>query len=379
MNMLRPKSASALLLLLLVACATTKVEPPELPEMPGAPTVELTNPPMLPPVAPRPPAPPSYTLPKATDISWKTVWQEDFVNDSAPQPLPKGLLSPTALVIPPQASESARLGMISSLLSIGLGAADMGKDVAAELSMGDQVDAVTYSLRLLDPVGRWVHSQAFQAPAVKTAFVVRDYAYEELAKSVVKFNIQANLQELEDYNEKVVAYQSKREAYRTERARYDQEFADYLETMQKWREDMTAAIEEARRQHEANSRKVEAEYRARWDEYRKKAEAARKPVEPAPELQHAAFDAPNLPELRAPAPAAVPEALTPLSLEDMRALLLTIATEAVPATSITLRGQFVEVGSGLTLATIDGTLVLPTEGGKTEATMLRELVLRIAR
>jgi len=63
----------------------------------------------------------------------------------------------------------------------------------------------------------------------------------------------------------------------------------------------------------------------------------------------------------------------------MRALLLTIATEAVPATSITLRGQFVEVGSGLTLATIDGTLVLPTEGGKTEATMLRELVLRIAR
>ena len=78
MNMFRLRSVFALPSLLLVACATTNVEPPELPEMPAAPEVVLSTPPMRPLVAPQPPAPPSYTLPKVTDVAWQAVWQEDF-------------------------------------------------------------------------------------------------------------------------------------------------------------------------------------------------------------------------------------------------------------------------------------------------------------
>ena len=59
MNMSRLRSASALPLLLLVACATINVDPPALPEMPAAPEVVLSTPPMRPSVVPRPPAPPS--------------------------------------------------------------------------------------------------------------------------------------------------------------------------------------------------------------------------------------------------------------------------------------------------------------------------------
>lgn len=379
MNVLRLRSACTLPLLLLAACATTKIEPPELPELLGAPKVELSDPPVMPSRAPRPPAAPRYSLPKATDVKWESVWQEDFVNDSAPQLLPTEMLASAALVIPADTSESARLGMVSGLLSVGVAAADMGKDLAADLSMQDGDDKVTYSLRLLDPVGRWVHSEAFKSPAVNTAFVVRVHEHEPVSKSVVKFAIAPFLDELATYNEEVVSFQSKREAYVAERAKYDTEFAEYLQAMQAWRRDMTARIEKARSSYEARCREAESEFRARWDEYRKKAEAARLAVAEWPGMEHEPFEAPTLAEPRAPEPAAIPDALHPLSLDEMRSLLLATATEAVPATKVRLGGQFVEVGSGMTLATIDAELVLPTGSGKTKATMLRELMTRLTR
>jgi hypothetical protein len=381
MNMSRLRSASALPLLLLVACATINVDPPALPEMPAAPEVVLSTPPMRPSVVPRPPAPPSYSLPKVKNVAWQTVWQEDFVNDSSPKTLTAEELSPAALVIPIETPESARLGMVSGLLSIQVGAADMGRDTAAALHMevNGEGAQVVYSLDLLDPIGRWIHSPAFQTPAVKTAFVVRVYSREQVSKRVVKFNIQPFLQQLAEYNEKVVFFQSKREAYIAERAKYDQQFVDYLQAMQAWQNEMTALIEKTRRQHEADSNRLEAEYRARFNEYRKKAEQAEQGVAGWPELEHKPFQGPVLPEPRTLEAAAVPGALATLPLDDMRELLLNTATELVPATSVRLGGQFVDVGSGLTIATVDATLVLPTGTRKTEATMLRELMQRIAR
>jgi hypothetical protein len=63
----------------------------------------------------------------------------------------------------------------------------------------------------------------------------------------------------------------------------------------------------------------------------------------------------------------------------MRELLAASATEAVPATSLRLGGQFVDTKTGMTIATIDAKLVLPAEAGKSEAAMLRELLQRLAR
>jgi len=379
MNVLRLKSACTLPLLLLAACATTKIEPPDLPELLGAPKVALSDPPVMPSRAPRPPAAPRYSLPKATDVKWESVWQEDFVNDSAPQLLPKELLASAALVIPAATSEPARLGMVSGLLSVGVAAADMGKDIDAQLSMQDGDDKITYSLQLLDPVGRWVHSEAFNTPAVNTAFVVRVHDYEPVSRSVVKFDIEPYLEELATYNEEVVSFLSKREAYVTERAKYDGDYAEYLQAMQAWRRDMKARIEKARSGYEADCKQAEADFRALWEDYRKKAEAARLAVAEWPGLEQEPFEAPALAEPRAPEPDAIPDALLPLSLDEMRSLLLNTATEAVPATRVTLGGQFVEVGSGMTIATIDAELVLPTGKGKTRATMIRELMKRLAR
>lgn len=373
------RSVSVLSSLFLVACATTEVAPPALPEMPNAPEVVLDDLPVPPLLAPKPPVAPGYTLPKATDVAWQSVWQEDFVNDSAPKPFSVARLSPAALVSPGSASEPARLGMVSGLLSIDVAAADMGKDAAAELRMEDKGALVAYSLQLLDPIGRWAFSEAFKAPAVKSAFVVRVYAHEQVSRRVVKFDIAPHLQQLAEYNEKVVAFQSRRDAYLLDRAKYDQQFAEYLRAMQAWRTAMTARIEEVRRQHEENSRRVEGEHAERWDAYRRKAEQQGSAAAPRPELARKPFEAPRFPEPVAPEPTSVPDALATLSLDQMRDLLLATATEFVPATSVRLGGQFVDAGTGLTLATVDATLVLPTGSGRTEAEMLRELMLRLAR
>lgn len=374
-----PRSVSVLASLFLVACATNKVVPPAVPEMPAAPEVVLDELPLPPSLAPKPPVPPGYTLPKATDVAWQSVWQEDFVNDSAPRPVPVAKVTPAALVSSGTASEPARLGMVSGLLSIDVAAADMGKDVAAELRMEDKGALIAHSLHLLDPIGRWTFSEAFKAPAVKSAFVVRVYAQEQVSKRVVKFDIQPHLQQLAEYNEKVVAYQSKREAHLADRAKYDQQFAEYLRAMQSWRTAMTARIEEARRRHDEDSRRIEVEHTQRWDAYRRQAAEKGNVAAPQPELVRKPFQAPTLPEPRTAEPASIPDALATLSLDQMRDLLLAIATEAVPATSVRLGGQFVDVGTGLTIATVDATLVLPTGSGRTEAGMLRELMVRLAR
>lgn len=379
MNVLRPKWACTALLLPLAACATRKIAPPQLPRVLGAPTVALSDPPVMLSTAPRPPVAPRYTLPKATDVKWQSVWQENFVNDSAPQTLPTELLASAALVIPESTSEPARLGMVSGLLSVGVAAADMGKDMAAELSMQDGDDKVSYTLRLLDPLGRWVHSEAFKSPAVKTAFVVRVHDYEPVSKSVVKFDIEPYLEELAAYNEEVVRFQSKRDAYVAERAKYEKKYSEYLQAMQSWRRDMTARIDKARSAYEAQCSRVEAEFRGRWEDYRMKATEARQAVAAWPGLEQERFAAPTLPEPRAAEAAATPDALLPLSLDEMRSLLLDTATEVVSATRVTLGGQFIEVGSGMTIATIDAELVLPTGEGKSRATMLRELMKRLAR
>jgi len=373
------RPVSVLGLLLVAACATAKVDPPEVPVMPTAPAVELDQLPVPPAAVPRPPLPPSYTLPKATDVAWQSVWQEDFVNDSAPQVLPKGQLPPVAVVTPKDVAETARLGMVSGLLAVDVAAADMGKDLAAELRMEDKGTTLAHLLQLADPIGRWVHSDAFKAPAVKSALVVRVYSHEQVARRVVKFDIAPHLQRLAEYNEKVVEFQSRRDAYHADRAKYDQKFAEYQRAMQVWRTAMTARIDEARRQHEVESARVEADYARRWEEYRKKVDENGQEAVVRVALSRKPFDAPVLPVARDADPAVVVDALATLSLEQMRDLLLATATESVPATSVRLGGQFVDVASGLTTATVDATLVLPTGSGRTEAGMLRELMVRLAR
>ncbi len=373
------RSVSVLGLLLVAACATANVDPPEVPVMPAAPVVDLDQMPVPPAAVPRPPVPPTYTLPKATDVEWQSVWQEDFVNDSAPQALPKGQLPPVAVVTPKDMAETARLGMVSGLLAVDIAAADMGKDVAADLRMEDKGATLAHVLQLADPIGRWAHSDAFKAPVVKSALVVRVYAHEQVARRVVKFDIAPHLQRLAEYNEKVVEFQSRRDAYHADRAKYDQKFVEYQRAMQAWRTAMTARIDEARRRHEVESARVEGEYAQRWEAYRRKVEENGQAAVVRTELSRKPFEAPVLPAAMDADPAVVVDALATLSLEQMRDLLLATATESVPATSVRLGGQFVDVGTGLTTATVDATLVLPTGAGRTEAGMLRELMLRLAR
>lgn len=379
MSLLYPRSVSFLAFLFLAACATTKVAPPALPDMPRAPEVVLDAPPAPPPFAPRPPVPPTYTLPKATDIAWQTVWQEDLVNDCSPGFASGGQLSPAALVVPKETPESARIGMVSGLMAINIDVADMGKDSGAGLALKDSAPAVAWELQLLDPIGRWTFSEAFKVPAVKSVFVVRVYEHRDVTRGVVKFDIEPHLQPLEEYNEKVVLFQSRREAHLADRAKYDQQYANYSRAMQAWRAEMIARIEAARRQHEENSRRAEAEYTQRWETYRRQAKEQGSAPAQKVELERKPFPAPELPEPRPPEPENVPDALAPLSLSQMRDLLLDRATEVVPATRVRLGGQIVDARTGFTIATVDAALVLPTGAGRTEAGMLRELMQRLAR
>jgi hypothetical protein len=364
--------------LILAACKSAPApNPPPTVAMPDAPTLRLDDPPAAP-QPPQPPTKPGYSLPKATDVDWRSVWREDFVNDSVPATLPKQVGS-IAVVMPTDAAASSRLGVVSSLLSIDLAAADHGTFGSASLQLIESTDDVTADLTLVDPVGRWTLSPGNNKPAVTSAFVVSVYAHEQVRRSVAKFDIGPHLARLADFNAKAIAHNAARAAYVAARARYDQDHADYLRRHEQWRLAMEQRIATALATHQEASDAAERDYVSRWLQYQKECARRREGAVARTELSPKPFVAPKLTAPAGLVAATATEEAHPLSLDEMRELLAASATEAVPATSLRLGGQFVDTKTGMTIATIDAKLVLPAEAGKSESGMLRELLQRLAR
>lgn len=368
------------MLLLMTACASALPIAPVAPTLPEPPSVRLDAAP-VPPLPPTAPTLPTWSLPKATDVDWRTVWRDDFVNDGAPQPLPTAQLAPAAIVTPEKAGEAARTGLASALLAAAMTTADMGTFTAAVLKLDEKAEqgSLNVTLDIDDPIGRWVHSGAFKDPAVRSVFVVRSYVHEAMSRLVVKFDIAPHLAKLATYNEQAVAYNAKRAGYLEARRRYDAAHGEYVQAMAAWREAMRARIGELLAAHETAVAAAQRAFDADWARFAEAANKAGRAIPAKPQAAGKPFQAPTLGEASPPTPATPIEEAHLLSLPEMRKLLLDTATEAVPAVSIRLGGQFVDAATGLTLATIDAKLVLPAESGKTEAGMLRELVQRLAR
>ncbi|MFN9758834.1 MAG: hypothetical protein ACK58X_20740 [Planctomycetota bacterium] len=364
--------------LILAACKSAPApNPPPNVAMPEAPTLRLDDPPAAP-QPPQPPTKPGYSLPKATDVDWRTVWREDFVNDSVPATLPKQVGS-IAVVMPTDAAASSRLGVISSLLSIELAVADHGTFGTASLQLLESTNEVTADLTLVDPVGRWTLSPGNNKPAVTSVFVVSVYAHEQVRRTVTKFDIGPHLARLADFNAKAIAHNAACAAYVAARARPEQDHAHDLRRHAQWRLAMEQRIATAIATHQEASDAAERDYVSRWLQYQKECERRREPAVTRAELSPKPFVAPKLNAPAGLVAATATEEAHPLSLDEMRALLEATAAEAVPAKSIRLGGQFVDTKTGMSVATIDAKLVLPAEAGKSEAGMLRELMLRLVR
>lgn len=369
-------------LCLLIAFAACKSTPP--PKAPGAPV--LPEPPVVrydsapaTPTPPRAPEMPTYSLPKPTDVAWQSVWSEDFASDGYPMPLPKDL-GPVAVVMPTDAKDASRLGVVTSLLAASMATADHGTFAAAELSAKETTAGVDVRIDLKDTVGRWVHSAACKDPAVKSVFVVRVHEHAATGRDVVKFDIAPHLKGLADYNEKAVAYNGKRAAYLAARAEHEKRHADYLARHAEWRAAMTARVVETQAAHAKAVGEAIRAFDQQWVDYalacdEQKLPSAKKPATPTAK----SVEAPRIEEPTGLAPATPTEEAHLLSLDDMRKLLLQTATETVPATRLRLGGQFVDAATGLTTATVDATLTIPATARMTEAGMLRELLQRLTR
>lgn len=379
-TMRQPTPACLALAVTLILAACKSVHGPNPPPnvvMPDAPTLRLDDPPVAP-QPPQPPTKPDYSLPTATDVDWRSVWREDFVNDSVPATLQKQVGS-IAVVMPTDAAASSRLGVVSSLLSIDLAAADHGTFGSASLQLIESTEDVTADLTLVDSIGRWTLSPGNNKPAVTSAFVVSVYAHEQVRRAVVKLDVGPHLARLADINAKAIAHNAARAAYVAARARYEQDHADYLRRHEQWRLAMEQRIATAIATHREASDAAERDYVSRWQEYLMECERRRSGAVVQTKVSPKPFMAPKLTAPAGLVAATATEEAKPLSLDEMRGLLASTAVEVVPATSIRLGGQFVDTKTGMTIATIDAKLVLPAEAGKSEAGMLRELLQRLAR
>lgn len=372
--------ASALCLLLAFAACKSTPPPkaPGVPVLPEPPVVRYDSAPAAP-TPPRAPEMPTYSLPKPTDVAWQSVWSEDFTSDGYPMPLPKDL-GPVAVVMPTEAKDASRLGVVTSLLAASMATADHGTFESAKLSAKETTAGVDVLVDLKDTVGRWVHSAACKDPAAKSAFVVRVYEHAAMGRDVVKFDIAPHLKGLADYNEKAVAYNGKRAAYLGARAEHEKRHAEYLARHAEWREAMTMRVVTTQAAHAKAVEEAVRAFHQQWGDYvlaceKQKLPAAAKPATPAAK----AVDAPRIDDPTGLAPATPTEEAHLLSLDDMRKLLLQTATETVPAMRLRLGGQFVDAATGLTSATVDATLTVPASARMTEAAMAREVLQRLTR
>ncbi len=372
--------ASALCLLLAFAACKTTPPPkaPGVPVLPEPPVVRYDSAPAAP-TPPRAPEMPTYSLPKPTDVAWQSVWSEDFTSDGYPMPLPKDL-GPVAVVMPTEAKDASRLGVVTSLLAASMATADHGTFAAAELSAKETTAGVDVRIDLKDTVGRWVHSAACKDPAAKSVFVVRVYEHAATGRDVVKFDIAPHLKGLAEYNEKAVAYNGKRVAYLAARAEHEKRHAEYLARHAEWREAMTMRVVTTQAAHAKAVEEAVRAFQQQWGDYvlaceKQKLPAAAKPATPAAK----SVDAPRIDDPTGLAPATPTEEAHLLSLDDMRKLLLQTATETVPAMRLRLGGQFVDAATGLTSATVDATLTVPASARMTEAAMAREVLQRLTR
>ncbi len=198
-----------------------------------------------------------------------------------------------------------------------------------------------------------------------------------MERPVRKFDVEKAIAELADYNEKVVAYESRARAYAAARAQYESAYGRYAAEFGQWRSGAEAKIAGARRRYAEEVAAWRRDFDASYAAYVAKlngAAPAGKPATDAPDYWHA-----SLPEAAPQAAASRVEALTPLSLDQMRTLLADMATERVPSRQVRLLGQFVSVGTGLAVATVDAQLCVPQERGWSDARLLRELLQMLAQ
>jgi hypothetical protein len=208
-------------------------------------------------------------------------------------------------------------------------------------------------------------------PPVKSVFVVRVCEHAAGRRDVAGFDPALPAALVADHNAKVAAYNADRAAYIAARTRYEAAHAAYQQEHAQWRAAMADRIAAAQRAHDAESA---AAVRAHEQKYAD-VTLAQRPTAPPPKP----FHAPALAEPVGLAAATVPAEAPLLAADEVRELLARVASVEVDVSTVRLGGQFVDVATGMTIATIDARLVLPAEAGKSEAGMLRELLQRLAR
>jgi hypothetical protein len=269
-----------------------------------------------------------------------------------------------------------RVELSSGLLALGIANADFGLLAQNVASYDDKQGPVARAATASDPVGVLALSPLLSSPAIQAAMVVRELSFAALQRPVVKFDVEKAIAELADYNEKVVGYESRARAYAAARSQYEAAHARYVAEFGRWRGGAEAKVEAAKRRYEqavaAWRRDFDSAYGAYVAKLNGKAPAT-KPATDAPAYWHS-----TLPEAAPQSAAARLESLTPLSLDQMRTLLVDMATERVPARQVRLLGQFVAAGTGLAVATVDATLCVPQERGWSDARLLRELLSALA-